>query len=322
MATPPANASATGTKRSRSGAPSGKDEAKWTRFPVRTRPHRNPLSDDLNVDHPVKPADVPLHEYYPEGAYTPGKKIEFLDIGCAYGGLLVNLAPLHPDTLMLGMEIRAKVAHYTQSRINRLRHPDANAPELQRPDDDDDDEEEAVEMEEGAEGTEHPARFITRFTITDPQAEGAAAEGANAGAGYLCPSAASHHYNNVWVVRSNAMKYLPNYICKGQLQKLFFCYPDPHFKKRTHKRRIISPGLVPEYTYVVAPGGRIYVITDVQDLYEWMTTHLAASPLLERLSQEETDADPMIPLIRNRTEDAQRAERKKCSKYYAIFVRK
>ena len=35
--------------------------------------------------------------------------IEFADIGCGFGGLLIKLAPLFPDTYMVGMEIRDKV---------------------------------------------------------------------------------------------------------------------------------------------------------------------------------------------------------------------
>ena len=30
------------------------------------------------------------------------KRVEFADIGCGFGGLLMALAPLFPDTLMLG----------------------------------------------------------------------------------------------------------------------------------------------------------------------------------------------------------------------------
>ena len=46
-------------------------------------------------------------------------------------------------------------------------------------------------------------------------------------------------YQNVSVVRTNAMKYLPRYFGKGQLTKMFFCFPDPHFKRANHRRRII-----------------------------------------------------------------------------------
>ena len=42
------------------------------------------------------------------------KKVEVVDIGCGYGGLLIKLAEILPDTLSLGMEIRVKVKLYTR----------------------------------------------------------------------------------------------------------------------------------------------------------------------------------------------------------------
>lgn len=48
-----------------------------------------------------------LTQYY--GEFGKGKNIEFADVGCGYGGLLMRLSPMFPDTLMLGMEIRVKV---------------------------------------------------------------------------------------------------------------------------------------------------------------------------------------------------------------------
>mmetsp|Transcript_32258 Transcript_32258/g.55761 ORF Transcript_32258/g.55761 Transcript_32258/m.55761 type:complete len:188 (+) Transcript_32258:13-576(+) len=47
-------------------------------------------------------------------------------------------------------------------------------------------------------------------------------------------------YQNIAVIRTNSMKHLLNYIAKGQLTKLFFCFADPHFKKSNHRRRIIK----------------------------------------------------------------------------------
>lgn len=98
-------------------------------------------------------------------------------------------------------------------------------------------------------------------------------------------------YNNIACIRSNAMKYLPNFFCRGQvnvkafefislalckcikliknsifriqLSKMFFLYPDPHFKKSKHKWRIISDTLLSEYAYVLRPG----VITTEERLY-------------------------------------------------------
>ena len=57
------------------------------------------------------------------------------------------------------------------------------------------------------------------------------------------------------------MRYLPNYFRKHQLEKMFFCFPDPHFKVKNHRRRIISLALLNDYAYFLKPGGRLYTIT-------------------------------------------------------------
>lgn len=56
-------------------------------------------------------------------------------------------------------------------------------------------------------------------------------------------------YENIACLRTNAMKYLPNFFHKGQLTKICFLYPDPHFKKAKHKWRIINTALLTEYAY-------------------------------------------------------------------------
>ena len=45
----------------------------------------------------------------------------FLDAGCGYGGMLITLATLYPEQLMLGIEIRTKVADFVCERIASLR---------------------------------------------------------------------------------------------------------------------------------------------------------------------------------------------------------
>lgn len=61
-------------------------------------------------------------------------------------------------------------------------------------------------------------------------------------------------YRNIACLRMNAMKYLPNFFKKGQLSKMFFLYPDPHFKKAKHKWRIINTALLTEYAYILREG--------------------------------------------------------------------
>lgn len=57
------------------------------------------------------------------------------------------------------------------------------------------------------------------------------------------------------------MRYLPNFFVKNQLEKIFFCFPDPHFKAKNHRRRIISDILLTEYAYFLEPNGRLYTVT-------------------------------------------------------------
>ena len=51
----------------------------------------------------------------------PDRDVEFLDIGCGFGGLTVALATIYPDNLSLGMEIRPKVTEYVRQRCVALR---------------------------------------------------------------------------------------------------------------------------------------------------------------------------------------------------------
>ena len=131
-------------------------------------------------------------------------------------------------------------------------------------------------------------------------------------------------YNNVSVVRANAMKFLPNFFDKYQLSKIFFLFPDPHFKARKHKARIISPTLLAEYAYVLRPGGVVYTITDVKDLHEWMVKHLADFPLFERMEEEELLREghgEVLEIVRTSTEEGKKVARNEGSKYLACFRR-
>ena len=129
-------------------------------------------------------------------------------------------------------------------------------------------------------------------------------------------------YGNIACIRGNAMKYLPCFFEKGQLEKMFFLFPDPHFKKAKHKWRIINQTLLAEYAYVLKVDvGKIYVATDVEDLFEWMVGHLSRHPLFVRLSEAEMAQDPAVDLLFESTEEGQKVSRAGGSKWKAVFKR-
>lgn len=55
---------------------------------------------------------------------------------------------------------------------------------------------------------------------------------------------------------------------------MFFCFADPHFKKSNHRRRIINTALLTDYAYTLKTGGKIYVVTDVEDLHNWQVAKI------------------------------------------------
>ncbi|KAG0682044.1 tRNA (guanine-N(7)-)-methyltransferase (tRNA(m7G46)-methyltransferase) [Pichia californica] len=128
-------------------------------------------------------------------------------------------------------------------------------------------------------------------------------------------------FNNCAVIRANSMKFLPNFFKRSQLDKMFFCFPDPHFKQRKHKARIITNTLISEYAYVLKEGGILYTITDVLDLHEWMKKHLDEHPLFERLTPEQEANDECVDIMTNATEEGKKVSRNKGSKYIACYTR-
>lgn len=204
------------------------------------------------------------------------KDVEVADIGCGFGGLLMALAPVMPDTLMLGtpvlllsrswpstyaahpgLEIRLQVAGFVQDKIRALRTQNADA----------------------------------------------------------------GLYQNIACLRANTMRFLPNFFRRGQLGKIFICFPDPHFKARKHKARIVSATLNSEYAFVLRPGGVVYTITDVRDLHEWMVQHFEAHPSFERVAEEEQETDPCVGIMRTETEEGKKVERNHGQKFVALFRR-
>eukprot|EP00887_Chlorella_sp_A99_P007960 scaffold12.g7960.t1 len=128
-------------------------------------------------------------------------------------------------------------------------------------------------------------------------------------------------YANAGVVRTNAMKFLPHYFHKGQLEKLFFLFPDPHFKVANHRRRIIQATLLDEYAYLLGEGALLYTITDVEDLASWMKEKLDAHPLFERMSDEELESDVAAGLLYEGTEEGQKVARNKGNTWRNVYRR-
>ncbi|KAG1717652.1 putative methyltransferase-domain-containing protein [Suillus paluster] len=186
--------------------------------------------------YPSSPDTFDWSTHYPGLKGTPA----FADIGCGFGGFLITLAPLFPDTLMLGQSRNFVFKSHNTSTID-----------------------------------------------------------------HRTPPPLPPHIQNVSVLRANAMKFLPNFFPKASLTALFFLFPDPHFKARKHKARIISPTLLAEYAYVLAPGGIVYTITD----------------FVEEQELRNEGKGPILDAVYGATEEGKKVERNAGEKWLACFRR-
>ncbi|PWY97008.1 hypothetical protein BCV70DRAFT_222896 [Testicularia cyperi] len=295
----------------------------------RQRAHANPFSDH-SLEYPSRPEDMNWHSIYPahftrEGVRLPHSKgVEFADVGCGFGGLLMQMAPLFPDTLMLGLEIRVHVTQYVHDKIVALRMAakqgklDAAAAASSSASASASASTDAAETKTTTESA--PTASASATAETESEEDEATLNASLVSQAHLAPGS----YSNVGVLRANGMKFLPNFFGKHQLTKLFFLFPDPHFKSRKHKARIISPTLLAEYAYVLRPGGIVYIITDVRDLYDWMHVHLANHPLFEQLDPEQLPlkSDPCVQAVHTATEEGKKVERNAGNKWFAAFRRR
>jgi tRNA (guanine-N7-)-methyltransferase len=118
------------------------------------------------------------------------------------------------------------------------------------------------------------------------------------------------------------MRYLPNFFNKHQLNKLFICFPDPHFKAKNHRRRIVNTVLLSEYAYAIKPGGRLYTITDVEELYHWHVAKCDAHPYFRRIPNEVVLVeDPAAIAMMTATEESKKVDRNGGKKFVAVYER-
>ncbi|KAI6208345.1 TRNA (guanine-N(7)-)-methyltransferase [Aphelenchoides besseyi] len=128
-------------------------------------------------------------------------------------------------------------------------------------------------------------------------------------------------WQNICCIRTNTMRYLPFFFAKGQLERMFFLYPDPHFKRSKIKWRIISIPLIAQYAYVMKTGGLLYTVTDVLQYHEWILENFACSKLFTRVSDEELKDDPIHPFILDTSEEGQKVTRNNGDKFCVVYRR-
>lgn len=108
----------------------------------------------------------------------------------------------------------------------------------------------------------------------------------------------------LWLDR--LIEHIPNEV----IQMVSIQFPDPWFKKKHAKRRMVNPELVDVVTTKLAPAGRIFLQTDIEPLAEEMFTLFRSDPRLTELpitenpfpiktEREQAVEDKSLPVFRS-----------------------
>ncbi|MEB3264647.1 MAG: tRNA (guanosine(46)-N7)-methyltransferase TrmB [Synechococcus sp.] len=73
----------------------------------------------------------------------------------------------------------------------------------------------------------------------------------------------------------------------GRLDRVSIQFPDPWFKKKHHKRRVLQPALLLALAGALAPGRELFLQSDVLAVIEPMVQLVEASGVFERPAEDE-----------------------------------
>ncbi|MEH2305366.1 tRNA (guanosine(46)-N7)-methyltransferase TrmB [Nostoc sp.] len=208
---------------------------------VRVRQHVNPLANKYQT--PASPQDF-------EKIYAKPNQPLHLDIGCAKGQFLLNMASIEPNWNYLGLEIREPLV----VEANKLR---------------------------------------SELALTNLH--------------YL--------FCNV----NNSLRSLLSSLPPGSLQRVTIQFPDPWFKTRHAKRRVVQPELVAELASYLAVGGVVFVQSDMEFIAVEMRDRFAAHPAYQKVGTEEWLAENPLPVPTEREISTQKKDE---PVYRALFVRR
>jgi tRNA (guanine-N7-)-methyltransferase len=71
---------------------------------------------------------------------------------------------------------------------------------------------------------------------------------------------------NVHSVFANMSVDLPRLFAPASVDRFLLYFPDPWYKSRQHKRRVVSPSLVADLVALLAPAGEVHVATDIFEI--------------------------------------------------------
>jgi tRNA (guanine-N7-)-methyltransferase len=87
---------------------------------------------------------------------------------------------------------------------------------------------------------------------------------------------AQHSLRNARVAQADARRVLAEWIAPASIAAVHIYFPDPWWKRRHRKRRIVTDSLVSHIAHALVPGGELRVASDVEQYFGEIQETIAA----------------------------------------------
>lgn len=192
------------------------------------RQHVNPLKSDL-----LTIAEVPR-------VCPPRDGFLEVELGSAESGFLIERSRVTDGGLLVGVELRREMV----ARADRMCA------------------EAGVDPARGGAGFEAPFQGLLGGVSG---ADGLSPAALDLG-GFKGPPQRPFLGSPVRNVFANIAVDLPRLFAAGSVRRFHINFPDPWFKSRQHKRRVVSPALVEDLARALEAGGEVSLMTDIFDI--------------------------------------------------------
>lgn len=102
-----------------------------------------------------------------------------------------------------------------------------------------------------------------------------------------------HGCSNADCIHADANLAIPILFDDGQIDEFFLLYPDPWWKSRHHKRRIIQESFLDLMEKKMPKGGKVWIRTDVGPLADEMRDTLILHDAFEPIDPSEYPQEPL-----------------------------
>jgi len=122
--------------------------------------------------------------------------------------------------------------------------------------------------------------FLRTAAADRPDVDFLGIEVARKYAQFSAAALAKRELGNAAVVHGDGLRVFAELLPDDSLQAVHVYFPDPWWKKRHKKRRVMRPSLLADIQRTLVPGGRLHFWTDVEEYFETSLELLAAHTTL------------------------------------------